>query len=247
MAKFIAPSIGIGQADLISSATAVHQVGTRAESDDGRVFRYVKAGAVALVAGNVLQSPAVTADHLGTTAAATSLGATSIVFAPTSATAVAVNQYEDGLLQVSTAPGEGYTYGVGPHAAFTTSGTISLKDQVGLQGAALTTASRLGMIQNPYKGVLQLPVTTATGTIVGIATYVIGANQFGWALTWGLCSVLTTGTPALGAMVLGPGTVAGAAQVVVAAGNLVVGQVIGHMAQVGTTGGINFVDVRIRP
>lgn len=244
MAKFIGPTVGIGQADLVSSATPVHLVGTRGESDDGRVFRYVKAGAVALVAGNVLQSPAITADHLATTAAATAIGATSLTFAPTSATAVTANQYENGLLQVDTTPGEGYTYGIGPHAAFTTSGTLYLKDPIQV---ALTTASRLGILQNPYNGVLQLPVTTATGTIVGIATYIIAANQYGWVLTYGSCSVLTTGTPALGAMVMGPGTVAGAAQVVVAAGTLIVAQIIGHMAQVGVNGKINFVDVRIRP
>lgn len=243
MARLMEPPIGIGQADLISTATQAHTIGTRAEDDGGRVFRYIKAGAVALVAGNVLQSPVITTDHLATTAAATAIGATSLTFAPTSATAVTANQYEDGYLQVDTTPGEGYTYSVGAHGAFTTSGTITLKDPIQV---ALTTASRLGLIQNPYKGVLQGPVTTATGTIVGIATYVIAANQFGWVLTQGLCSVLTTGTPALGAMVMWPGTVAGAAQVVVAGGTLIVAQVIGHMAQVGVNGKINFVDVRIR-
>jgi hypothetical protein len=105
----------------------------------------------------------------------------------------------------------------------------------------------VGLIANPYNGVIQLPVTTATGTLVGIATYIISAGQYGWIQTWGICSVLTTGTPALGAMVMGPGTAAGAAQVVVAAGTLIVAQIIGHMAQVGVDGKNNFVHVRINP
>ncbi len=57
--------------------------------------------------------------------------------------------------------------------------------------------------------------------------------------------MLTTGTPALGALVMGPGTVAGAVQVVAAAGTLLVAQIIGHMAQVGVDGKYNFVKLKI--
>jgi len=244
MAKFRTGVVAIGQADLISSATQVHQLGTRSVDDAGRVFRYVKAGASALVAGNVLQSPAIVPDHLGTTAAAIAIGAMSLTFAPTSSTAATADQYADGYLGVDTTPGNGYTYSVLGNTAGTASLTVTLKDPIQV---ALTTASRLGLIANPYRGVIQLPATTATGSIVGIATYVIAIGEYGWVGTWGLFSVLTTGTPALGAMVLGPGTAAGAAQVVVAAGNLIVGQVIGHMAQVGVDGKNNFIAVRIAP
>jgi hypothetical protein len=211
----------------------------------GRVFRYVKAGASALVAGNVIQSPAIVANHLANTPPAVAVGATSFTYTP-GATAGAANLYDGGYMQVSVTPGLGYTYPIETHLAFgsATAFTLNLKEPIQV---ALTTSSRVGLIQNKYKGVIQLPVTTATGTIVGVATYVIAAAEFGWIGTWGTFSVLTTGTPALGAMVLGPGTAAGAAQVVVAAGNLIVGQVIGHMAQVGVDGEANFVDVRINP
>jgi hypothetical protein len=242
MAKFRAPTIAVGQADLVSSATQVHRLGTRAEDEDGRVFRYVKAGG-ALVAGNVLQSAAAIPDHLATTATAAAIGARSIVFTP-AGTAGAADLYQDGYLGVSVTPGLGYTYSVAGHAAITasTAFTLNLKEPIQV---ALTTSSRLGLIHNKYKNVIQLPATTATGAIVGIATYIIASGEYGWIGTWGTFSVLTTGTPALGAMVLGPGTAAGAAQVVVAAGNLIVGQVIGHMAQVGVNGEANFIDVRI--
>lgn len=244
MATFVAPTIGIGQADFVSSATAVHPVGTRAMDRTGRVFRYAKAGAT-LVAGNVLQSPAIVAAHLANTPPAVAAGATSFAYTP-GATAGAANLYAGGYLQVDTTPGNGYTYEVDHHAAITasTAFTLYLKDPIQV---ALTTSSRVGLIANPYNGAIQLPVTTATGTIVGVAPYIISSGEYGWIGTWGLFSVLTTGTPALGAMVLGPGTAAGAAQVVVAAGNLVVGQVIGHMAQVGVDGKNNFVHVRINP
>ena len=245
MAKFVSEVLAIGQADFISSATPAHKIGTRAVSDDGRVFRYVKAGASNLVAGNVLQSPAIVANHLANTAPAVAVGAKSFSYTP-GATAGAANLYADGFLQVDTTPGNGYTYSVEKHAAISSSTafTLYLKDPIQV---ALTTDSRIGLIANPYNGVIQLPVTTATGTIVGIATYIIAASEYGWIQTWGVASVLTTGTPALGAMVMGPGTAAGAAQVVVAAGTLVVAQIIGHMAQVGVDGKNNFVHVRINP
>jgi hypothetical protein len=245
MAKFISESLTIGQDDFISSATPAHRVGTRAVSDDGRVFRYVKAGAADLVAGNVIQSSAIVANHLANTPPAVAVGAKSFTYTP-GATAGAANLYANGFLQVDTTPGNGYTYSVEGHAAITsaTAFTLFLKDPIQV---ALTTSSRVGLIANQYSGVIQLPVTTATGTIVGVAGYIITAAQFGWIQTWGLASVLTTGTPALGAMVMGPGTAAGAAQVVVAAGTLIVAQIIGHMAQVGVDGKNNFVHLRINP
>lgn len=237
--------IGIGQDLYISSATPTAKIGARVETDDGRVFRYVKNGAVALVAGNFIQSPAITSAHLATTATATAIGATTLVFTPGAATGTA-NQYTDGFMGVSVTPGLGYTYEVASHPAIASSVAFNLTLKTPIQ-VALTTSSRLGLIMNKHNGVIQAPVTTATGTLVGVATYIIAANEYGWIQTWGLCSALTTGTPALGAMVMWPGTVAGAAQVVVAAGTLIVAQVIGHMAQVGVTGEANFIDLRIQP
>lgn len=245
MAHLGSDVIAIGQDDFVSSATAKHKIGARAVDDTGRVFRYVKAGASDLVAGNVIQSPAIVTAHLANTPPAVAIGDRSFTYTPGAATGAA-NLYADGFLQVDTTPGNGYTYVVSGHAAIasSTAFTLNLRDPIQV---ALTTSSRVGLIPNKFNGVIQLPATTATGTIVGIATYIITAAQYGWILTWGQCSVLTTGTPAHGAMVMGPGTAAGAAQVVVAAGTLIVAQIIGHMAQIGVDGKNNFVDVRINP
>jgi hypothetical protein len=242
MARF--NTIAIGQEDLVSSATSVHKLGTRAESDDGRVFRYVKAGE-ALVAGNLIQSSAIVPDHLATTATATSVGARSLTFTP-GATAGAANLYADGYLGVSDSNGAGYTYGVDSHAAITASVafTLYLKDAVQI---ALTTGSKLGLIANPYKNVIKMPATTATGSLVGAATYIIASGEYGWVQTWGLCNVLVAGTPALGAIVMAPGAVAGAVEIIVAAANLIVAQPIGNMAQVGVNTKFNWVYLRINP
>jgi hypothetical protein len=188
------------------------------------------------------------ANHLANTPPAVAIGATSFTYTP-GATLGTVNQYQDGWLQVDTTPGNGQVYGIASHLAFgsATAFTLNLAPDDPIR-VALTTSSRVGLIANPYRGVIQLPVTTATGVLCGVAPAVITAAQFGWLQTWGVyAGVLTTGTPALGASVMGPGTAAGAAQVVVAAGTLIVAQWIGQMVQVGVDGKNNSVYLKICP
>jgi hypothetical protein len=242
MAKFASELESIGQDDFISSATAVHRLGTRAVDQDGRVFRYVKAGAVDLVAGNVLQGPPIIVNHLANTPPAVAVGATSFVYTP-GATGAAAGYYNDGILQVDTTPGNGYSYSIDSHLAITSSTAFTLRLKDAIQ-VALTTSSRVGLIANPYNGVIQFPVTTATGRAVGIATYVISAGQFGWVLTQGLCSVLIAGTPALGAAVMTPSSAAGSA-IILTTTNLVVAQYVGYMMQIGVDGKNNAVYVNI--
>ncbi len=218
-----------------STVAQEHPLGARGETQDGRVFRYAKAGAT-LVAGNVLQSAAAIPDHIATVMTAASIGATAITFTP-AATAGAADLYAEGYLFSDTTPGNGIMYSVAGHKAITASVAfvVNLKPEDALQ-VAIATGSRMTLIHNLYKNVIQFPVTTATGSLVGVAAYVIASGEYGWIQTRGLAPVLTTGTPALGAMVMIPGTVAGSAQVVVAAGTLIVAQVVGHMAQVGQDG-----------
>jgi hypothetical protein len=227
-----------------STASAEHALGQIGEAEDGRRYRYVKAGASNLVAGNVLQGPPVIANHLATTATATAAGATSLVFTP-AATGAAANYYADGMLGVSDSAGAGYTYGVKSHGTITSSTafTLTLKDDDPIQ-VALTTGSRLGLVPNKYNGVIQFPVTTATGPVVGVAPYIITAAQYGWVQTKGPCTVLISGTPALGAMVMTPSAVAGSA-IILTTTNLVVAQLVGRMLQIGVDTKLNFVDLDI--
>lgn len=223
-----------------SGTTQFHALGTRRETKDGRAFRYCSVGSgAALVAGNCIQSSAIVANHLANTPPAVAIGDKSFSYTP-GATAGAANLYAEGFLQIDTTPGNGHTYQVSGHAAITSSVafTLNLVDAVQV---ALTTSSRVGLIANPYKNVIQMPVTTATGTYVGIAPMAIPASEFGWLQTEGIASVLIAGTPALGAAVMCPGATAGAAEVIVAAGTLIVAQFVGHMAQVGVSGKNNFV------
>ena len=197
------------------------------------------------MAGNVIQSSAIVPNHLANTPPAVAIGDTSFSYTP-GATAADANAYADGFLQIDTTPGNGRMYGISGHPAITasTAFTLSLHKDDAIE-VALTTSSRVGLIANPYNNVIQMPVTTATGTIAGVAVSAIPIAGYGWLQTWGPAAVLIAGTPALGAMVMAPGAVAGAAEVIVAAGTLIVAQTVGNMMQVGVDTKNNAVFLRI--
>lgn len=223
------------------------RLGSRGFTRDGRAFRFCKAGAVDLVAGNIIQGPAIVTTHLANTPPAVAIGDTSFIYTP-GATLGTVNQYAEGWLQVDTTPGNGRMYAISGHAAFalSTAFTLNLEKDDPI-AVALTASSRVGLIANPYNGVIQMPVTTATGILAGVAVSAIPAGQFGWLQTWGPCPALIAGTPALGASVMAPGAVAGACEVVVAAGTLIVAQWVGNMMQIGVAGKNNAVYLKIAP
>lgn len=219
-----------------------HKLGTLGRTRDGRTFRFAKAGAVALVPGNILQGPATVANHLALTAAAAAIGLVGPVVVTPGATLGTVNQYAEGYLGVDTTPGNGFTYGVSGHPAFALSTAFNLQLEADdpIQ-VALTTASRYGLLQNPYSGVIQMPITTATGLYAGIAVSAIPINGYGWVQVGGIASVLINGTPALGSTLIAvSATTAGAADIATAV-TILTGQPFGRMAQVGVSGKNNFV------
>lgn len=231
-----------GQDMFLSSATQVHSLATRYRCRDGRVFFYTSAGASDLVAGQLSQGPLPIANHLAQTPPVVALGATQFSFTP-GATAGAANLYAEGFLQVDTTPGNGYTYSVSGHPAITSSTAFTLTLNEPIQ-VALTASSRVGLIHNPYKNTLQVP-TTSTGAIVGVATYIITATQYGWQQTWGPCSALINGTPAVTAPVVNSATTAGALDVWTAAAQPTA-TLVGNMMQVGVSGKNNFVFLRLQ-
>jgi hypothetical protein len=239
--------VQLGQLMFTSSVTQQHPLGQRGWTQDGRAFVYAGAAAAGdLVAGNVIQGAAPIAGNLAQTPAAAALGATAITITAITTTVVA-NQYAEGYMQVDTTPGNGYTYTIRDHLAATggTALVINLLAEDGIQGAALTTASRVGLASNLYMGVIQCP-TAKTGPVVGVAAYVIKASQFGWLQTWGPCSVLINGTPAVTAPVINGGTTAGSVDVWTTAAQATASY-LGEMMQVGVSTKNNFVFLKIRP
>lgn len=240
MALFTSLNI-TAQDTFTSTADQYHALGTLAMTADGRRFRYCQVGASDLVAGNLIQGAAPIANHLANTPPAVAVGATSFSYTP-GATAGAANLYAEGFLQVDTTPGNGYTYQVSGHAAISSSTafTLYLKDPIQV---ALTTSSRVGLMPNAWKNVIQTP-TTITAKVVGVAPAALTATYYGWLQTYGPCSVLINGTPAITAPVINGATTAGSVDVWTAAAQPTA-NLVGFMMQVGVSGKNNFVFLNI--
>lgn len=206
-------------------------VGTIARDNFGDVYRFCLVGAADTVPGSLYQSAAPIANHLATTATATAVGATSLTFTP-GATGGAANLYAGGILQVDTAPGNGYAYRVSGHPAITVSTAFTLTLAEPIQ-VALTTSSRLGLLHNRFMNVIVNP-TTCTGATAGWAMSVIPAGNYGWLKTRGPVAALINGTPGVGIGVVVSATTAGAVDVAAVAAEINV-RIIGHMLQVGVS------------
>lgn len=190
------------------SSSAQHNLGELIHSNDGRAFRYCKAGGTALAAGKLQQSSAQdTGDH-NLAIAAAAIGATSVV--TTGTVTVTANQYADGFLLVADDAGEGYMYGISSHAAATAAVvTLNLKDTIKV---ALTTDTTIDLVKNPYDAVIINP-TTISSSPAGVAVKALTAAYYGWLQVSGPCSVLADGALTVGTDVVASDNVAGAVEV----------------------------------
>jgi len=179
-----------------NSSTQQHKLGTKAETADGRVFRYVKAGATALVPGKLYDAPATAANHSNiAVASAAAIGATTVTVT-LGATAATANQYSEGYLVVNDATGEGYTYQIKSHPAADASASLvlTLEDPIKV---ALTTSSEVTLVHNQYNGVV-IHATTEVSISVGAAVQAVTATYYGWLQTRGVCSLLCNATTGIG-------------------------------------------------
>jgi hypothetical protein len=197
-----------------ATTTQKFALGTEYKTQDGRKFRYTKAGAVALVNSYMCQAQVEIAHHkeiaIGTAAA---VGATSLLLSTTLSTEVTKDQYKDGYVMVNKGTGLGQCYRIKSHTTGTTI-TIELFDAVAV---AIANTAEVTLKANPWNGVL-VAATTQTGIPVGVPLCPIAAASFGWLQTVGPAPVVvdTGDTVILGAPVGKPGTaaVAGACGVV---------------------------------
>lgn len=198
---------GIFSEDTVQNA----DFGAKASTSDGRVYRYVKAGGTALIAGQVFDGPATVANHTNVTvASAAAVGAVQVTVTLGS-TAATANQYANGYLIVNDVAGQGFTYMIksNPAADASASLVLTLADDESIQDA-LTTSSQVTLVANQYNGVI-VHAASETGVPVGVAIKDITAASFGWIQTRGPVSCLADASPAaIGQQVDASTTTAGA-------------------------------------
>lgn len=218
MATTLGPTALITSGGVYTTSTVQQaQLGDKAYSADGRTFRYVLAGAVALVPGNVIQSPATVANHVNLTPTALpSLGDTTMTVT-LGATAATANQYAGGTVVVEKGTlGVGQTFLIASHPAALSGATLvlTLSDAVAVTITGTVTVS---LTANMYNGVIQAPITTLTGTPVGVAVAAIPALNYGWICSRGITGVKSDGAITVGTVAIAvPSAAAGAAKVMAA-------------------------------
>lgn len=200
-AQYITNSVAVGQ--------GVHMLGTQMIFNDGRRFRWGQQNAsTAAVAGDLQQNALTTANHVLQTlsvAAAVGDGSISITIGNT---AIAADEYKDGVIAIELGTGFGYLYTIKSHAAVAGNGTLAFPIKETVQVAIPTTANTVSLIRNRYKLVLVFP-TTPTGSPVGFAVKPVVVSGFGWYATAGLVACTTQGTVVVGNTVVPSASTAG--------------------------------------
>lgn len=172
-------------------------LGTLMMLQDGRKFRFFENGATALAAGRLIQSevPGANFDELAIPSA---VAVNTKAFNVTNgATAITLNQFAEGYMNVEDDAGEGHLYKIAGNAA-EAAGSAPFEVQLahGIL-VAFTTATTVGLTKSPYRDAIIHP-SPPTAAVLGVTPVAVAANAFGWVQTWGPCSVLTEGTLVIG-------------------------------------------------
>lgn len=213
MSSFLTGLTQVPDQQLYSSdSKSHHKLGETVFANDGRAFRYCKAGGTALVVGKLQQASAENTGLQNLTAVAAAVGDTTI--AASSTVTVTANEYAEGFAIVTVTPGVGQQFKVSGHAAYTAAApTFSISESVRV---ALTTTSRIDLVRNPYSGVIVNPAT-ATSAPIGVAIYPVVASEYGWVQVGGVATILSDGGSTVGTNVSASNATAGAVEAAVTA------------------------------
>lgn len=197
------PSVyGIDSFDV--STVQQHQLGTVGYDALFRRYRYAQAGAVALVKGNLLQSPARSTDYTDMAIQAAWAVDAKSGTVTLGGTATTADQFTEGTLVISVTPGIGQNFSITGHTVTAASGTATFNVAEPVL-TALTTSSKCTVTKNPYDGVIVSP-TTRTGITVGVAITAVAISGFGWIGVEGQFGVLSDATVAAVGEGLSPST-----------------------------------------
>ena len=175
-----------------------------------RVFRYGKAGGVALTAGKLVQTLVGTkADHQDLAPTAGVAIGEYEISVETAGTDLTLNQYAGGYLYVNDVTGEGQCLKIASNPVHDHSDdpsvVITCHDAL---ATAITTSSKVSLISDPWSGLLVAPAAE-TGAVMGCPIVDMALSAYGWFQTYGPAAVLTVGTVVLGHNVVRSATVAG--------------------------------------
>lgn len=190
------------------SATKKERLGALRITDDGRKYRYCKAGASALVPGKMAAAPVVDLDFFDKAGIAAAIGATELtVTIVNPAAAYAEDYFSDGSLVVRD-KWRKYAIEGSQAIAATVQTTVRLNLREPLH-EAITTSEETALVPSPYMAAVQ----NATDEMlpIGIPEVNVTAAYYFWAQTGGIGHCLVKGTPTVGTMLI-PSATTGALQ-----------------------------------
>jgi hypothetical protein len=197
------------------NVTKLHDLGSVAETADGRVFRYSRAGAVDLAAGKFTTSAAKVSNHTNNAvAAAAAVGDRSVSITLAGATATTAGQYDDGFLVVNDTVGAGQALRIEGTPVIASSGTGSIFLSEGV-ATALTTSSKASLVPNPWDSSI-ISASAVALFCNGAPNVAVTAAYYYWSQTAGIASVLSDGVIGKGSGAILSDAVNGAVEVEVA-------------------------------
>lgn len=196
------------------------ELGARIDVNDGRVFRFSKNGTTgALGAGLVAQAPFEKINHQGLAVVATAPVGANTVTMTLGATASVLEEYAEGFLSVTGAPGAGQTLKISDQQV-AASGANQLITLFEVIQTALTTASTVSLVHSRYNGtqnVINQTIRSSGVPLVNVPTSLNLVNQgfvsgqsFYWAQCQGIASVLADGAIPVGSWLTTSASIAGA-------------------------------------
>ena len=197
------------------SSTPKEAVGTLRITENGRKFRYARAGAAALAAGKLGVAAAINAAHADEAIlAAVPIGTTQLVLTVTAGAVILENELRGGQLQINDAVGEGHAYEISSNSALAIAGTeitLTLADPIRV---ALTVASEFTLVHSPWNDVIE---DTTLAKACGVPLVPVPIANYYWAQTGGLGIGLMDGAIAAGSLLQQSNAVAGAMEIYAAA------------------------------
>lgn len=192
------------------------QLGTVGITRFGDLYRYAWNGAVALVAGKTLNTLAKVSNHTTVTVSAAAAIGVTTVSATLGATAATQDQYAEGTLIVKDSTGVGQSLAISGNTVTASAGVITVQLAEPLV-IALTTSSVVSLLPNPWSSVIVAPAAAAE-VCPGVPQLAVAAStttvqQYFWAKTKGLASVLSDGVIGKGSGAIQSASVIGAAVV----------------------------------
>lgn len=191
----------------IRASTTVQEgvLGGRVETLDGRIYRYAQNASSALVAGNLLQAPAINSKSINIVCSAAAAALATSVSVTLASSTAAVNEFADGFMVVNDVDGEGIAYRIGGNLpSVATALTLTLSEPLQV---ALTTSTEVSLI-NTFRDVVQSVATTLTGAPIGGTDKAYAADEYFWLHTGGPGSVLNGDSAVVNQMLMA-GTTAG--------------------------------------